>query len=546
MNMDGKNGLACTTAIEDIKGEVRITPAAAHGSGQGPGPRHDPLLRPICLDPAVAEDRRRPSRRARSGCSRPRTAPSSTGCTSASSAPAARPAARAIGGTATSSSAPRSCSQAYRWLADSRDEATGERLDQLEDPFRLYRCHTIMNCANVCPKGLNPAKAIAETKKLIAERGGLRPRPAPQDGCAAMSTNPLMDALETPHRRARRPDNPGWYSWGDFPRGSFRGADRAAAVQARRRGAGAVPHVPDRSAPQHGRVDPRRRGDELHRHGAVRRRPLRRDGRGPLCDARLRDPFHRPRPDRRAAGRASCGWSGRPRAAMSSCRGHCEQDGAADPQLHRHAEARDAAPTPRPRTTMGPVGKAYAALVAAGELKPDPDQAKRGQGARPARRGAGGAASAGLLERLFGKADRAARRLSVGRGRARQVDADGPGLRQYRRRAEAPGPFPRLHARGARAAARGAARARRATRSSAVAEAIAEEAQLPRLRRDGGQQQRRRDDPVAAVHRADRRGRGGRHHLQPAAARPLQGRAQPRAVPAVHRPDRARRWRWCR
>jgi succinate dehydrogenase / fumarate reductase, iron-sulfur subunit len=60
--------------------------------------------------------------------------------------------------------------QAYRWLADSRDEAAGERLDQLEDPFRLYRCHTIMNCANACPKGLNPAKAIAETKKLIAER----------------------------------------------------------------------------------------------------------------------------------------------------------------------------------------------------------------------------------------------------------------------------------------------------------------------------------------------------------------------------------------
>ena len=60
--------------------------------------------------------------------------------------------------------------QAYRWLADSRDEMTGERLDELEDPFRLYRCHTIMNCANVCPKGLNPAKAIAETKKLVAER----------------------------------------------------------------------------------------------------------------------------------------------------------------------------------------------------------------------------------------------------------------------------------------------------------------------------------------------------------------------------------------
>ena len=60
--------------------------------------------------------------------------------------------------------------QAYRWLADSRDEYAGERLDELEDPFRLYRCHTIMNCANVCPKGLNPAKAIAETKKLLLER----------------------------------------------------------------------------------------------------------------------------------------------------------------------------------------------------------------------------------------------------------------------------------------------------------------------------------------------------------------------------------------
>ena len=48
--------------------------------------------------------------------------------------------------------------QSYRWLADSRDEATGERLDNLEDPFRLYRCHTIMNCTNTCPKGLNPAQ----------------------------------------------------------------------------------------------------------------------------------------------------------------------------------------------------------------------------------------------------------------------------------------------------------------------------------------------------------------------------------------------------
>ncbi len=60
--------------------------------------------------------------------------------------------------------------QAYRFINDSRDERTGERLDDLQDPFKLFRCHTIMNCTKACPKGLNPAKAIAEIKKLIIER----------------------------------------------------------------------------------------------------------------------------------------------------------------------------------------------------------------------------------------------------------------------------------------------------------------------------------------------------------------------------------------
>src|SRR3954470_22021999 len=60
--------------------------------------------------------------------------------------------------------------QATRWVKDSRDEATGERLDNLEDPFRLYRCHTIMNCAKACPKGLNPSEAIAELKLKMVER----------------------------------------------------------------------------------------------------------------------------------------------------------------------------------------------------------------------------------------------------------------------------------------------------------------------------------------------------------------------------------------
>jgi succinate dehydrogenase / fumarate reductase iron-sulfur subunit len=60
--------------------------------------------------------------------------------------------------------------QAWRWLMDSRDEATPERLDELEDPFRLYRCHTILNCTRTCPKGLNPGKAIAGIKKMLIER----------------------------------------------------------------------------------------------------------------------------------------------------------------------------------------------------------------------------------------------------------------------------------------------------------------------------------------------------------------------------------------
>ena len=60
--------------------------------------------------------------------------------------------------------------QAYRWIADTRDEATQDRLNELEDPFKLYRCHTIMNCTNTCPKGLNPAAAIGKVKKLMVER----------------------------------------------------------------------------------------------------------------------------------------------------------------------------------------------------------------------------------------------------------------------------------------------------------------------------------------------------------------------------------------
>jgi succinate dehydrogenase iron-sulfur subunit len=60
--------------------------------------------------------------------------------------------------------------QAYRFLADTRDQAAAERLDNLEDPYRLFRCHTIMNCVDVCPKGLNPTKAINKIKEMLVKR----------------------------------------------------------------------------------------------------------------------------------------------------------------------------------------------------------------------------------------------------------------------------------------------------------------------------------------------------------------------------------------
>ena len=169
MNMDGRNGLACTTAIDDIKGDVTITPLPhmevvkdlvpdlSHAYAQYAAMQ--PWLKTVTPAPSGRERLQSPEDRAKLDglyecilcfcCS--------TGCPS-------------YWWNSDRFLGPAVLLQAYRWLADSRDEATGERLNDLEDPFRLYRCHTIMNCANVCPKGLNPAKAIAETKKLIAER----------------------------------------------------------------------------------------------------------------------------------------------------------------------------------------------------------------------------------------------------------------------------------------------------------------------------------------------------------------------------------------
>ena len=169
MNIDGSNTLACTMAIEDVKGDVQITPLPhmhvvkdlvpdmTHFYAQYASIK--PWLQTVTPEPALAERIQSPQDREKLDglyecilCA----------CCSTSCPSYWWNSDRFLG--------PAILLQAYRWLADSRDEMTGERLDQLEDPFRLYRCHTIMNCANVCPKGLNPAKAIAEIKKMMVAR----------------------------------------------------------------------------------------------------------------------------------------------------------------------------------------------------------------------------------------------------------------------------------------------------------------------------------------------------------------------------------------
>jgi len=168
MNIDGTNTLACTRGMEEIKGAIRIYPLphlpvvkdlvpdltvfyAQHAS-------IEPWLKAVGPTP---EKERRQSQAERAKIDGLYECILCACCTT--SCPSYWwNGDRYLG--------PASLLQAYRWISDSRDEATGERLDNLEDPFRLYRCHTIMNCAKACPKHLNPAKAIAEIKKMMVAR----------------------------------------------------------------------------------------------------------------------------------------------------------------------------------------------------------------------------------------------------------------------------------------------------------------------------------------------------------------------------------------
>lgn len=174
MNMDGKNGLACTTGIDECSG----TGKASGKVTIYPLP-HMPVVKDLVpdltrfyaqhasIEPWLQTTTPAPEKEWRQAKDDREKLDGLYECILCACCSTSCPSYwwngdRYLG--------PAALLQAYRWLIDSRDEATGERLDNLEDPFRLYRCHTIMNCANACPKGLNPAKAIAEVKKMMVAR----------------------------------------------------------------------------------------------------------------------------------------------------------------------------------------------------------------------------------------------------------------------------------------------------------------------------------------------------------------------------------------
>ena len=173
MNIDGSNTLACLKPIEEVKSDVKVSPLphlpvikdlvpdismliAQYSSiepwlqTESPAPARERLQSPEDAELLNGADGKGPA-----GCIL-------CFCCATSCPSYWWNGDRFLG--------PSVLIQAYRWLADTRDEVSGERLDNLEDPFKLYRCHTIMNCTRTCPKGLNPALAIAEIRKLMVAR----------------------------------------------------------------------------------------------------------------------------------------------------------------------------------------------------------------------------------------------------------------------------------------------------------------------------------------------------------------------------------------
>ena len=168
MNIDGINTLACIYGLDQIRGDIRIYPLP-----------HMPVIKDLVPDlslffaqhasvrPYLDTTTPEPEKEWRQSIDQRAKLVGLYECILCACCSTGRPSYwwngdRFLG--------PAALINAYRWIEDSRDEATGERLDDLEDPFKLYRCHTIMNCAKTCPKGLNPAKAIQSIKKMMVDR----------------------------------------------------------------------------------------------------------------------------------------------------------------------------------------------------------------------------------------------------------------------------------------------------------------------------------------------------------------------------------------
>ena len=169
MNIDGQNGLACTMGMDEVKGDVKVTPLPGLDVVKDLVPDLTNFYAQYAsIEPWMKTESPTPPDGERLQSHEDREKLDGLyecilcACCSTSCPSYWWNQDRYLG--------PAVLLQAYRWLVDSRDEHTGERLDNLEDPFRLYRCHTIMNCAQACPKGLNPAKAIAEIKQMMVER----------------------------------------------------------------------------------------------------------------------------------------------------------------------------------------------------------------------------------------------------------------------------------------------------------------------------------------------------------------------------------------
>lgn len=169
MNIDGTNRLACLKPIASIEGPVRIAPLMHMAVVKDLVPDlTQPFAQYRAIEPWLKADTPAPPDRERLQSKKERTQIDGLWeCILCFCCTAGCPSwwwngDRFLG--------PAVLLQAHRWIVDSRDESTGDRLDALEDPFRLYRCHTIMNCTDTCPKGLNPGKAIGAIKQLIVER----------------------------------------------------------------------------------------------------------------------------------------------------------------------------------------------------------------------------------------------------------------------------------------------------------------------------------------------------------------------------------------